>query len=236
MTRFAAIRAFVALAAAAALSACGINSVPTKEETAKAAWADVQSSYQRRADLVPNLVASVRGAAQSETTILTNVTNARAAATSINITTDDLSNPAEFKKFQDAQNQLTQALGQLRTVVENYPQLQSQARFADLMTALEGSENRIDTARTRYNDAVRDYNTEIRTFPSAIGAKLIHGAEPMVPFEAAAGADVAPSVDFGNMGAQPAPGAAPAAPAVNDNAATPTVAPAPAATNTAAAN
>lgn len=215
MTRFAAIRAVLAIAAAAALSACGINSVPTKEEAAKAAWADVQSAYQRRADLVPNLVASVRGAAQSETTILTNVTEARARATSINITTDDLSNPEEFRRFQDAQNQLTQALGQLRTVVENYPQLQSQARFADLMTALEGAENRIDTARTRYNDAVRDYNTEIRTFPSAIGAKVIHGAKPMVPFEAAAGANVAPTVDFGNMGAQP--NAAPA-PAANDNA------------------
>lgn len=219
MTRFAAIRAVVAIAAAAALSACGINTVPTKEEAAKAAWADVQSAYQRRADLVPNLVASVRGAAQSETTILTNVTEARARATSINITTDDLSNPEEFRRFQDAQNQLTQALGQLRTVVENYPQLQSQARFADLMTALEGSENRIDTARTRYNDAVRDYNTEIRTFPSAIGAKIIHGAKPMVPFEAAAGADVAPTVDFGNMGAQPTAAPMPApAPAVNDNA------------------
>ena len=231
MTRFAAIRVVIAIAAAAALSACGINSVPTKQEAAKAAWADVQSSYQRRADLVPNLVSSVRGAAQSETTILTNVTNARAAATSINITTDDLSNPAEFKKFQDAQNQLTQALGQLRTVVENYPTLQSQARFGDLMTALEGTENRIDTSRTRYNDAVRDYNTEIRTFPSAIGAKIIHGAKPMVPFEARAGSDVAPTVDFGNMNAQPAPGAAPgAAPAVNDNAPTPTQ------TATAAAN
>ena len=234
MIRFSAIRTVIVLAAATALAACGINSVPTKQEAAKAAWADVQSSYQRRADLVPNLVASVRGAAQSETTILTNVTNARARATSINITTDDLSNPAEFQKFQDAQNQLTQALGQLRTVVENYPQLQSQARFADLMTALEGSENRIDTARTRYNDAVRDYNTEIRTFPSAIGAKIVHGAKPMVPFEASASAQNAPTVDFGNMGAQPnAPGAAPAqpAPAVNDNTAA-----TPAATATAAAN
>ncbi len=226
MNRIAAIRTVIVLAAAAALSACGINSVPTKEEAAKAAWADVQSAYQRRADLVPNLVASVRGAAQSETTILTNVTNARAAATSINITTDDLSNPEEFRKFQDAQNQLTQALGQLRTVVENYPQLQSQARFGDLMTALEGTENRIDTARTRYNSAVQDYNTEIRTFPSAIGAKLVHGAKPMVPFTASEGAQNAPTVDFGNMGAQPAPGAAPA----NDNAT-----PAPAQTATAAA-
>jgi len=213
MTRIHAFRTVIALAAAAILSACGINSVPTKEEAAKAAWADVQSAYQRRADLVPNLVASVRGAAQSETTILTNVTNARAAATSINITTDDLSNPEEFKKFQDAQNQLTQALGQLRTVVENYPTLQSQARFADLMTALEGSENRIDTARTRYNSAVQDYNTTIRTFPDAIGAKIVHGAKPMVPFTASEAAQNAPSVNFDNMGAQPnaAPNAAPPA-------------------------
>ena len=203
--------AFVALAALS-LAACGINSVPAKEEVAKAKWADVQSAYQRRADLIPNLVSTVRGAAASETTILTNVTEARARATSINITTDDLSNPAEFQKFQDAQNQLTQALGQLRTVVENYPTLQSQARFADLMTALEGSENRINTARDRYNEAVRDYNTEIRTFPSIIGAKIIHGAKPMVPFEASAAAQSAPTVDLDNVGAAPAP-------AANDNAA-----------------
>ena len=202
--------AFVALAALS-LTACGINSVPAKQEVATAKWADVQSAYQRRADLIPNLVVTVRGAAASETTILTNVTNARARATSINITTDDLSNPAEFQKFQDAQNQLTQALGQLRTVVENYPTLQSQARFADLMTALEGSENRINTARDRYNEAVRDYNTEIRTFPSIIGAKVIHGAKPMVPFAATAEAQTAPTVDL-----DVAP--APAAPA-NDNAA-----------------
>ena len=202
--------AFVALAALS-LAACGINSVPEKQEVATAKWADVQSAYQRRADLIPNLVSTVRGAAASETAIVTNETNARARATSINITTDDLSNPAEFQKFQDAQNQLTQALGQLRTVVENYPTLQSQARFADLMTALEGSENRINTARDRYNEAVRDYNTEIRTFPSIIGAKIVHGAEPMVPFAATAEAQTAPTVDL-----DVAP--APAAPA-NDNAA-----------------
>jgi len=212
--------AFVALAALS-LSACGINSVPAAQEEAKAKWADVQSAYQRRADLIPNLVATVQGAAASETQILTNVTEARARATSINITTDDLSNPEEFQKFQDAQNQLTQALGQLRTVVENYPQLQSQARFADLMTALEGSENRINTARDRYNEAVRAYNTEIRTFPSIIGARVVHGAEPMVPFEATAAALTAPTVDL-NI----AP--APAAPAANDNA-TQTEAPAAAA-------
>ena len=206
------IRVAIVALAALALSACGINSVPTAEESAKAKWADVQSAYQRRADLIPNLVASVRGAAQSETTILTNVTEARARATSINVTTDDLSNPEEFRKFQDAQNQLTQALGQLRTVVENYPTLQSQARFADLMTALEGSENRINTARDRYNEAVRAYNTEIRTFPSIIGAKIVYGAKPMVPFEATAAAQTAPSVDLDNLGG------APAANPANDNA------------------
>jgi len=213
------LRLAVAAAAALALSACGINSVPAAEENAKAKWADVQSSYQRRADLIPNLVSTVRGAAQSETQILTQITEARSRATSINITTDDLSNPAEFQKFQDAQNQLTQALGQLRTIVEAYPQLQSQGRFTDLMTALEGTENQINVARVRYNEAVQAYNTEIRTFPSIIGAKIVHGAKPMVPFQASAEAQTAPSVNLDNLGASPA------APA-NDNTAAPAPAPA----------
>ena len=185
--------AFVALA----LSACGINTIPTAEENAKARWADVQSAYQRRSDLVPNLVETAKAAAASETQILTNVTEARASATAINITTDDLSDPETFNKFQAAQNQLTQALGQLRTVVENYPQLQSQARFADLMVQLEGTENQINVARMRYNESVQSYNTTIRTFPDAIGAKVIYGAKPMVPFAADAAAQKAPKVDFG---------------------------------------
>ena len=209
-----------AAAAAVSLSACGINSVPTAEENAKAKWADVESAYQRRADLVPNLVETAKAAAASETQILTNVTNARAAATSINIRTEDLSDPAAFEKFQGAQNQLTQALGQLRTVVENYPQLQSQARFADLMVQLEGTENRINVARTRYNEAVQEDNTTIRTFPDAIGAKLIHGAKPMIPFKADPAAATAPKVNFG---------AAPAAAAANDNAAAAPASPAAAA-------
>ncbi|MDT0575390.1 LemA family protein [Croceicoccus sp. F390] len=216
MTKLARARNLVVVAMASLmLAACGINSVPTAEENAKAKWADVQSAYQRRADLVPNLVSTVRAAAQSETQILTNVTDARARATSINITTDDLSNPQEFQKFQNAQNQLTQALGQLRTVVENYPQLQSQARFGDLMNALEGTENRIDVARTRYNEAVQAYNTEIRTFPSVIGAKIVHGAEPMQPFTAQPSSQTAPDVNFGDMNAVPV--TAPAAPSANDN-------------------
>lgn len=208
-------RTVVVALAAASLAGCGINSVPTAEENVNAKWGEVENQYQRRADLVPNLVATAKGAAASETTILTNVTNARAAATSINITTDDLSDPATFEKFQAAQNQLTQALGQLRTVVENYPQLQSQARFADLMVQLEGTENRIGTARTRYNEAVQQYNTTIRTFPDAIGAKIFYGAKPKIPFKADAGAATAPTVNFD------APAAAPSKAGANDNAAAP---------------
>jgi LemA protein len=162
---------------------------------------------------VPNLVASVRGAAASEAQILTNVTEARSRATSINITTEDLSDPEEFRRFQESQNQLTQALGQLRTIVENYPQLQSQARFADLMTALESAENQINVARVRYNEAVQAYNTEIRTFPAVIAANVIYGADPMVPFEASEGAQNAPTVDFGDDTVP----AAQTAPTANDN-------------------
>jgi LemA protein len=182
--------------AAVSVSACGINSVPTAEENAKAKWADVESAYQRRADLVPNLVATVKAGAASETQILTQVTEARSRATSINVTTDDLSDPETFRKFEEGQNQLTQALGQLRTVVENYPQLQSQQGFKDLNVELAGTENRINTARMRYNEAVQSYNTTIRTFPDIIGAKVIHGAKPMTPFKAAAGSEKAPEVKF----------------------------------------
>jgi LemA protein len=211
--------AIVALAALS-LAACGVNSVPTKEEAAKSQWGAVQSAYQRRADLIPNLVESVKAAAGSENQILSNVTNARARATGINITTDDLSNPEEFAKFQAAQNQLTQALGQLRTVVEAYPQLQSQGRFADLMTALEGSENRINVERDRYNEKAQDYNTTIRTFPSIMAAKIIYGAKPLAYFKADEGAQNAPTVNFSGMVG--APTAAPA----NDNAEASTAAPA----------
>ena len=208
-------RIVLAAAAALSLAACGINSVPTAEENAKARWADVQNAYQRRADLVPNLVETVKAGAASETQILTQVTQARANATAINITTDDLSDPATFEKFQGAQNQLTQALGQLRTVVENYPDLKSQAGFRELMAELSGTENRVSEARRDYNNAVQQYNTTIRTFPDAIGAKVIYGAKPMTPFSAEPSAQTAPKVDFGNgKAAAPAGGA-------NDNTATP---------------
>lgn len=189
----------VAPMAALSLSACGINSVPAAEETAKARWADVQAQYQRRADLIPNLVATVRGAAAAEERVLTNVTEARARATSINISTDDLSDPEALRRFSESQNQLTQALGQLRTVVEAYPQVQSQDNFRTLMSQLEGTENRITVAVRDYNEAVRDYNTRIRTFPEMIGAKVVHGAKPLTPYQAVTpGAEQARKVDFGS--------------------------------------
>lgn len=190
----AAIVAFLSLG----LAACGINSVPAAQEEAKAKWADVQSAYQRRADLIPNLVSTVRGAASSEEDILTGVIEARSRASSIQIDGDDLGNAEKFKNFEQAQSGLSSALSRLMVVVERYPELQSQQRFADLMVSLEGSENRIDNARTKYNEAVREYNTTIRTFPDTIGANIIHGAEPMEAFSADEGAQNAPTVDFGN--------------------------------------
>ena len=199
MTRLAGFRVALVAAFAMALSACGINSVPTAEENAKARWADVQSAYQRRADLVPNLVSTVRAAANSEEEILTQVIEARAQATSTTINAGELGDAEKFRAFEQAQGNLGSALSRLMVVVERYPELQSQQRFADLMDALEGTENRIDNSRTRYNEAVQAYNTTIRTFPDIIGAKIIHGAEPMETFQADAAAQNAPTVDFGDM-------------------------------------
>lgn len=194
-----------------ALSGCGINSVPTAEEEANARWADVQSAYQRRADLIPNLVEVVRGAASSEEDILTQVIEARASASQVQLTTDDLNDPAAIQRFDQAQSQVGGALSRLLVTVERYPELQSQARFADLMVQLEGTENRIEVARNRYNEAVQNYNTTIRTFPSTIAANVIYGAEPMEGFQAEAGSEVAPEVNLQNIGGDPT-----AAPA-NDN-------------------
>ncbi|HYE27878.1 MAG TPA: LemA family protein [Allosphingosinicella sp.] len=183
------------------LSACGINSVPAAEEVAKARWADVQVYYQRRANLIPNLVATVRAAAASEERILTNVTEARANATRITLTPEQLSDPAAMSRYQDAQNRLSAAIIPLRQLQEQYPELQSQRNYGTLMSQLEGTENRIAIAIRDYNEAVRAYNTEIRTFPSVIGARVIHGAQAMVPFQATTpNADQAPTVDFGNGG------------------------------------
>lgn len=192
------IRLALALVSAALLSACGLNSVPTSEENAKAKWADVQASYQRRADLIPNLVATVRGSAASEERILTGVTQARADATRITVTPDQLSDPAAMQRFAEAQSRLSAAIIPLQRLQEAYPQLQSQANFQTLMSQLEGTENRINITIRDYNAAVQSYNTTIRTFPDAIGAKIFYGAKPMTPFQAKPGADTAPTVDFGN--------------------------------------
>lgn len=185
-------------AAALSLSACGINSVPAAEEVAKAKWADVQANYQRRSDLIPNLVATVQGAAASERQILTEVTNARAGASQVTLTPEQLTDPAAVARYQAAQGQVTLSLNRLVALQEQYPQLQSQGRFADLQSQLEGTENRITVSIRDYNEAVRKYNTTIRTFPDAIGARLIHGAKPMTPYQAVSpNANVAPTVTFG---------------------------------------
>ena len=195
MTR---LRPLLALLIAATLSACGINSVPAAEETAKARWADVQVNYQRRADLIPNLVETVKGYAQQERDVLTQVTEARAKATSVQLNADQLDDPQAVQQFQQAQGALSASLGRLLATVEAYPDLKSNANFLALQSQLEGTENRIAISLRDYNEAVRDYNTRIRTFPEAIGAKLVHGAKPLQPFEATApNADQAPKVDFG---------------------------------------
>ncbi|APR51594.1 LemA family protein [Sphingomonas koreensis] len=190
------LRLVAAMAAAAMLSACGLNSVPTAEEAAKAKWAEVQNQYQRRADLIPNLVSTVRAAGAQEKSILVEVTQARAAATQVRVSDADLTDPAKVQAFDRAQNAVTMTLQRLQ---EAYPELKSQGNYATLMTQLEGTENRIGIARRDYNEAVRSYNTTIRTFPDAIGAKIFYGAKPMTPFQATTpGAETAPTVNFGN--------------------------------------
>ncbi len=192
--RFSLLRAALVLLAGLSLASCGINSVPTAQEQAKAKWADVQAQYQRRADLVGNLVATVKAAAKQEQDTLTRVTEARAKATSVQVSADDLTDPAKVAAFQSAQGALSQSLGRLLATVEAYPDLKTNQNFLTLQSQLEGTENRIAVAVRDYNEAVRVYNTRIRTFPDMIGAKLIHGAQPMAPFEAKAGAENAPNV------------------------------------------
>ena len=187
-------RASLALLIPFALAACGINSVPTSEENAKAKWADVQAAYQRRADLIPNLVATARSAAQIEKSTLEGVVNARASATQVKLSTDHLSDPAKVQAFQTAQANVSGSLSRLLATVEAYPDLKANENYVTLMSQLEGSDNRITVALRDYNAAVQSYNTIIRTFPDMIGAKIIYGAKPMAPFQAATGADKAPEV------------------------------------------
>jgi LemA protein len=180
---------------AVSLAGCGINSVPTAEEAVKAQWANVQNQYQRRADLIPNLVSTVKAAGAQEKDILVQVTQARGAASQVKLSGEQLSDPNAVANFERAQNAVTLSLQRLQ---EAYPELKSQGNYTTLMSQLEGTENRITVERGKYNEAVQAYNTRIRTFPDAVGAKIFYGAKPMVPFQATTpGADTAPKVNFG---------------------------------------
>jgi LemA protein len=195
-----ALRRFGLLAPLAALSlaGCGLNSVPTAEEQVNAAWGNLQSEYQRRSDLIPNLVATVQGYAKQERDVLIAVTEARANAGRVQLSAADLDDPAKVRAFNEAQSRVTQAIIPLQRLQEADPELKSNANFLTLQSQIEGTENSILVGRRDYNEAVQAYNTRIRTFPDAIGAKIFYGAKPKVPFEAAAGSQNAPKVDFGN--------------------------------------
>jgi len=185
------------VAAPIAMAGCGVNTIPTDEEYAKAKWADVQNQYQRRSDLIPNLVATVQGEAQQERSVLVQVTQARAQATHVSVDASTVSDPDKFKQYEQAQNQLSGVLGHLLSITENYPDLKSNENFLALQSQLEGTENRIAIARRDYNEAVRIYNTELHTFPGVIWAGTLYKAEkPMQPFEATEEAQTAPKVSF----------------------------------------
>jgi LemA protein len=181
------------------VSGCGINTIPTLEESAKAKWSDVLNQYQRRADLIPNLVETVKGYAAQERQVLEAVTNARARATQVQLQLppDIVTNPEAFKRFQEAQAQLSGALGRLLAVSEAYPDLKSNQNFLALQSQLEGTENRIAVARRDYIEAVRQYNTELRTFPGVIWASTLYRSQkPMETFTVADDVKRPPTVKF----------------------------------------
>jgi LemA protein len=187
----------VTVLAGMVLSGCGINNIPTFEETAKAKWSDVQNQYQRRADLIPNLVETVKGYAAQERQVLTEVTEARAKASQIKVDASTINDPTKFKEFQDAQNALTGALGRLLVTVERYPDLKSNQNFLALQSQLEGTENRIAVARRDYIDAVRAYNTELNTFPGRLWASTLYrDHKPMQTFTVAEDVSKPPTVKF----------------------------------------
>jgi LemA protein len=179
------------------LSGCGINTIPSYEETAKAKWSDVQNQYQRRADLIPNLVETVKGYAAQEREVLTQVTEARAKASQVKVDASTITDPAKFKEFQDAQAALTGALGRLLVTVERYPDLKSNQNFLALQSQLEGTENRIAVARRDYIEAVRAYNTELKTYPGVLWASTLYrGYKPMETFTVAEDLKKPPTVKF----------------------------------------
>ncbi|HXE03185.1 MAG TPA: LemA family protein [Methyloceanibacter sp.] len=191
------VRALALAIAGLALAGCGINTIPTLQERAKASWSEVLNQYQRRADLIPNLVETVKGYAAQESKVLTEVVEARAKATQMQIPPDILTNPEAFKKFQEVQGQLTGSLARLLAVVENYPDLKSNQNFLALQSQLEGTENRIAIARGDYIKAVQAYNTEIRTIPGRWWRAVLYpGAEPMQNFTVAEETTKVPEVKF----------------------------------------
>ena len=197
---------FAVVGLSLALAGCGVNAIPAKDQAVKAAFADVQAAYQRRSDLIPNLVATVQGYAAQEKSVLEAVTQARAQATHVSIDASTITDPAAMEKFQQAQNQLSGVLGHLLAITENYPDLKSNQNFLALQAQLEGTENRIEIARRDYNSAVQDYTTELVTIPGSLWAATFYKSyKQATPFAATAAAQSAPVVSF--------PGATPAAPA-----------------------
>ncbi|MBV8853688.1 MAG: LemA family protein [Sinobacteraceae bacterium] len=193
------------LVTASGLSGCGYNRLQQLDEGVKASWSEVVNQYQRRADLIPNLVATVKGFAIQEQQVLIGVTEARAKASSIQLTPELINDPAAFAKFQQAQGELTQALKSLFAVTEAYPNIKSDANFRDLQAQIEGTENRITVARNRYIDAVREYNTKVREFPTNLTAKLFgYAVKPNFSVANESAIASAPKVDFGSGAAPPA--------------------------------
>ena len=190
------ITVFAAILLLALLSGCGYNTMQANEEAVTAAWGNVESSYQRRSDLIPNLVEVVKGYAKHEADTLKAVTEARAKVGSMQETKDVLNNPASMNKFQQAQGELSGALSRLMVVVEKYPDLKANQNFMDLQKQMEGTENRINVARERYNSAVQIFNTSIRTFPNSMTNSMLLHLQRKEPFKAEEGAKVAPKVKF----------------------------------------
>jgi LemA protein len=189
--------ALFVVAAGLIVSGCGVNNIPTYDEQAKAKWSDVQNQYQRRADLIPNLVETVKGYATQEREVLTQVIEARAKASQIKVDLSTINDPAKFKEYMDAQNQLTGALGRLLVTVERYPDLKSNQNFLALQSQLEGTENRISVARRDYIEGVRVYNTELKTFPGMLWANTLYrNYKPMETFTVAEEMSRPPTVKF----------------------------------------
>jgi LemA protein len=191
----------LALASLAAVSislaGCGVNAIPTKEEAAKASWANVQAAYQRRSDLIPNLVSTVQAYAKQERGVLDEVTQARASATHVSVDASTITNPAQFQQFEQAQDKLSGVLGRFTAIQERYPELTSNANFMALQSELEGTENRINIARRDYNASVQDYNVTLHTFPGVLWASTVyHDEKPMQLFAATSDAQSAPKVSF----------------------------------------